>query len=148
MTSQTNRLSEPAQLDHGKPSARAACTARSAVCTSHPIRTPQVASRPASPGRRASPKYATAASPYASSAGQKRSSANGDHFPVTVTALRQLDELGELAFEPLQLQRNDQHVREQDDEDDEVRGRDVLLLGAHCNASRNSRRCISRRLPV
>src|ERR671927_538646 len=98
MTSQTNRLSEPAQLDHGKPSARAACTARSAVCTSHPIRTPQVASRPASPGRRASPKYATAASPYASSAGQKRSSATRAH---------PLDELAQRGLEACELRPDD-----------------------------------------
>ena len=42
---------------------REACTPRSAVWTSQPSRTPQVAKRPASPGRRASPTKATAASP-------------------------------------------------------------------------------------
>src|SRR5437764_1239548 len=74
-TSQMKRLSEPAQSPHGKPSARAACTTSSAVWTSQPIRTPQVASRPERPGLRASPTYATAASPYASRAGQNRSPA-------------------------------------------------------------------------
>ena len=56
ITSQTNRLSDPAQLAHGKPSARAAWTARSAVWTSQPMRTPHVASRPEMPGLRTSPK--------------------------------------------------------------------------------------------
>ena len=42
---------------------REAWTTRSAVWTSQPTRTPQVAKRPAIPGRRASPTKATAASP-------------------------------------------------------------------------------------
>ena len=61
-TNQTKRLSEPAQVDQGKPSARAACAPSKAVWTSQPTRTPQVASRPASPGWRTSFRYATAAS--------------------------------------------------------------------------------------
>src|SRR5438045_1166198 len=125
-TSQMKRLSEPAQSPHGKPSARAACTTSSAVWTSQPIRTPQVASRPERPGLRASPTYATAASPYASRAGQNRSSAI-DPPP------RQLDELAELAFEPLHLRRDDQHVPEHDDEHDQVRRGHVLLRGAHAS---------------
>ena len=44
-TSQTKRLSEPAHDAQGKPSAPAACTARSAVCASQPIRTPQMPRR-------------------------------------------------------------------------------------------------------
>src|SRR5439155_388667 len=55
-TSQTKRLSEPAQVPHGKPSSRAACTPSRAVCASQPRRTPQVAARPAAPGRRAAPR--------------------------------------------------------------------------------------------
>ena len=46
-TSQTNRSSEPAQVSHGKPSLRSACTPSSAVWRSQPSRTPQVANRPA-----------------------------------------------------------------------------------------------------
>ena len=49
-TSQTKRLSDPAHVSHGKPSARAACAISSAVCTSQPTRTPHVATRPIEPG--------------------------------------------------------------------------------------------------
>src|SRR6266576_4298208 len=149
-TSQTNRFSEPPQVDHGKPSARAACTPSNAVCTSQPLRTPHVAAQPARPGCRASPKYARAASPYASSAGQNRNSANRDRLPLGLFLLpqRELRQLGELPLEPLELQGDDEHVREQHDEDDEVDGGDVLLLGRHCSASRSSRNRMSRRFPA
>src|SRR3954453_12670422 len=149
-TSQTKRLSEAAHVDHGNPSARAACTASSAVGRSQPMRTPHVAKRPARPGRRASPKYATAASPYASSAGQNKSSANCHRLPLGLVAVaqRELRELREFALEPLQLQSDDEDVGEQHDEHDEVRSCDVLLLGRHCNASRSSRRRMSSRFPA
>src|SRR5919202_157800 len=104
--SNTKRLSEPAQLDHGNPSARAAWNASSAVWTSQPIRTPQIPSRPPLPGRRASPKYATAASPYASSAGQNSSSANRGRLPLLHAVApppRQLRQLRQLALEPADL---------------------------------------------
>src|SRR5215212_10780391 len=148
-TSQTNRFSEPAQVDHGKPSARAACSASNAVCTSHPTRTPHVARRPARPGCRASPKYATAASLYASNAGQKSSSANCDRLPLDVALLHgELGQLRELPLQALQLQRDDEHVREQDHENHEVHGCDVLLFRAHCSASRRSRSRSSSRFPA
>src|SRR6478672_1340635 len=131
-TSQTKRLSEPAHVDHGNPFARAAWATSSAVCASQPIRTPHVASRPGNPGARASPKYANTASPYASNAGQKSSSA---------TSLHPLDELGQRALEPRDLRRHDHHVHEDDDEHDEISGGDVLLLGRHPISSRSSRRC-------
>jgi hypothetical protein len=62
-TSQTKRLSEPAHVDHGKPSARVACAISRVVWSSQPMRIPHVASRPGRPGARVSWKYATAASP-------------------------------------------------------------------------------------
>src|SRR5919204_1043493 len=134
-TSQTKRLSEPAHVVHGNPSARAACTASSAVCTSQPMRTPHVANRPARPGLLASLKYASAASPYASNAGQNKSSANRNRLPclalARLTRARQLGQLRNFTLEPRQLRRDDQHVREHDHEDDEVRSGDVLLRGRH-----------------
>src|SRR5262249_19393249 len=122
-TSQTKRLSDPAQVDHGKPSARVACTTRSAVCASQPIRTPQVASRPGNPGRRAPPRSATAASPYASSAGQNRSSANRDGLPLRLrfpSPPCEFGQLGELPLEPRELRRDDHDVDEHHEEHDEV----------------------------
>src|SRR3954452_12419566 len=138
-TNQTKRFSDPAHVDHGKPSARAAWAISSAVCSSQPTRMPHVASRPGVPGARVSRKYAKAASPYANNTGQKRSSA---------TRPRPLHQLGDGPLEPRQLRRDDQEVREQDDEHDEVRGRHVLLLGAHPSSSRSSRRLASRRFPA
>src|SRR5881392_2507058 len=95
-TSQTKRLSDPAQEDHGKPSARAACTASSAVCASQPIRTPHVASR-----EKRGDAYATAASPYATSAGQKKIS--------TIVLPQSLDDLRDLTLQALELRGDDQH---------------------------------------
>src|SRR5438270_3290672 len=131
-TSQTKRFSEPAHVDHGNPSARAACTASRAVCTSQPIRTPHVASRPARPGWRASPKYASAASPYARSAGQNSSPAQRHRLLLRLLhtpGARELRQLGHLALESHELRRDDQDIREDDHEDDEVRGGDGLLGG-------------------
>src|SRR4051812_44166569 len=68
-TSHTKRFSEPAHVSHGKPSLRAAWTMSSAVCSSQPTRTPQVAQRVYR-----GEEYANAASPYPISAGQKSSS--------------------------------------------------------------------------
>src|SRR5581483_204117 len=123
-TSQTNRFSDPAHVAQGNPSARAAWTTSSAVCSSQPTLTPQVARRPAAPGRRASPAYASAASPYATSAGQKRSSTTG-------TPPRKLGQLTDLPLQPGQLQRHDHDVENHEREDDEVCGRDVLFFVAH-----------------
>src|SRR3954470_21765681 len=147
-TSQTKRLSDPAQLAHGKPSSRVAWNASSAVWINQPMRTPQVAARPAAPGRRASPKYANAASPYASSTGQNSSSA---------TTL----DLVDLATEARELGSHDREPREHHCEHDDVRRRRVLLARAHratgsatcrgCAGSRSARRSsrsrASRRLP-
>src|SRR3954454_2937632 len=116
------------------------------------MRAPHVASRPATPGLRASPKYATAASPYASSAGQNRSSANRNRlaFGLDRTLLpRELGELCDLPLEARELRRDDQDVREHDEEDDGIRGRDVLLGRRHAaRTSRSSRSRASRRLPA
>src|SRR5262245_51828287 len=96
--------------------------------------------------------YATAASPYASNAGQKRSSANCDCLVLGLAlraSSRELGQLRHLAFEPSELRRDDQDVRENDDEDDEVRSCDVLLRARHdASTSRSSFRRWSRRLPT
>src|SRR5438477_456438 len=138
-TSHTRRLSEPAHVDHGNPSDRTACTASNAVWTSQPMRTPQIANCPARPGRRISPKYATAASPYATKTGQNNSSANRDRLPLRLwraSRARELFQLCHLALEPRELQRDDQHVREHEDEHDEIDGRDVFLRRRHARSSR------------
>src|SRR5690348_4810883 len=140
-TSQTKRLSDPAHVSHGKPSARAACVTSSADCTSHPMRTPQVASLPIEPGCRASPTYANAASPYARNAGQKRSSA-------TLLLPREARQIRELLLEPRDLERDDQQVEEQRPEQHEVRAGHVLLGVRHASSSRSSRRLASARLPA
>src|ERR671934_3089978 len=56
--------------------------------------------------------------------------------------------LTDLAFEPRELRGDDQHVEEQDDEDDQVGSRDILLLGRHASSSRSSRSRWSRRFPA
>src|SRR3954453_3732421 len=129
-TNQTKRFSEPAHVDHGNPSARAACAISNAVCNSQPTRMPHVASRPGVPGARVSRKYANAASPYANNTGQNKSSA---------TRPRPLNQLGDGALEPRQLRRDDQQVREEDDEHHEVRRRHVFLLGAHASLTKATR---------
>src|SRR5581483_78513 len=93
---------------------------------------------------------ANAASPYATRTGQKRSSANADLLPLVRAAPldRELGDLAELALEPDQLERDDEHVGEDEREDDEVRGGGVLLRRAHASSSRSSRRRASRRLPT
>ena len=60
-----------------------------------------------------------------------------------------LDELADLALEPLQLRGDDQDVGEHADEDDEVGGGGVLLGRRHAQASssRSSRSWVSSRLP-
>src|SRR5213076_1223224 len=98
-TSQMKRLSEPAHDDHGKPSARAAWTASSAVCANHPRRTPHVPSR-----AKRGDAYATIASPYATSAGQNSAS--------TTVVPQPFEDLCDLALKALELRRDDQHVRE------------------------------------
>src|SRR2546423_15674280 len=113
------------------------------------MRTPQVPSRPGNPGRRASPTKATAASPYARSAGQNSSSTNVRPLPRRLGARaslpREPGELLHLALEPNELQRDDQHVGENGREDDEIGGGHVLLGRGHASSSRNSRRRESRR---
>src|SRR5262249_6054548 len=134
-TSQTKRLGEPAHDDQGKPSARAACTTSSAVWASQPMRTPQMASR-----LNRGDAYATTASPYAKSAGQKRASA--------ILLPKPFEDLRHLALQALQLRGDDQHVGKNADEDDEIRRRGVLLRRGHASSSRSSRRWASSRLPA
>src|SRR6478672_3379464 len=61
-------------------------------------------------------------------------------------------QLIQLALEPAELQRDDQHVDEHDKEDDAVRRRDVLLGcrhgKRHASSSRSSRRRESIRFPA
>src|ERR1700675_702942 len=61
-------------------------------------------------------------------------------------------QLVQLALEPAELQRDDQHVDEHDEEDDAVRRRHVLLScrhgERHASSSRNSRRRESIRFPA
>src|ERR687883_580404 len=129
-----------AGLDHANPSARAACATSSSVCASQPIRTPQIASREATNGRRSIPTYATAASLYASSAGQTRKSAT--------TLPSQLDELTDLALEACELRRDDHKPRQRCKQEHGVRTCDVFLRRAHASNSRSSRKRSSIRLPA
>ena len=55
----------------------------------------------------------------------------GGHDRDHRAAARELGQLGRLPLEPLQLRGDDGHVDEHGHEDDAVRGRDVLLAGAH-----------------
>src|SRR5262249_125254 len=96
--------------------------------------------------------HAPAASPYASSAGQNSSSANCNCLVLGLalrTSARELCQLRHLALEPCKLRRDDQDVRENDDEDDEVRGCDIFLRVRHdASTSRSSLSRWSRRLPA
>src|SRR5256886_8755314 len=147
-TSQTKRLSAPAQVPHGKPSARKACTTSSPVWASQPSRTPQMASLPRSSGVPSPPAYASAASPYATSAGQTRSSAIVRR-PSRASAARQRGELRGLAVEAHELGADDRDPHEHREQHDGVDRRNVFLARAHAavSASRRSRRLASMRLP-
>src|SRR6266540_3817523 len=97
------------------------------------------------------PRCANAASPYARTAGQKNNSANGHRLPLHVRLLStagKLRQLGDFPLEPLKLGRDDQHVGKHDEEDNEVRSRDVLFGGGHPSTSRSSRSLMSSRFPV
>src|SRR5262249_38272916 len=101
-------------------------------------RTPHVAARVCR-----GDEYASAASPYPRSAGQKSASTM-----LGRPLAEPLHDLGHVPLEALHLHRDDEHPREEHHEDDEVGGRDVLLARRHARSSRSSRRWAVRRFPA
>src|SRR6185295_6217853 len=116
-------------------------TTRRAVCASQPSRTPQIASRPPSIGVCTPPAYASAASLYASRAGQTRNSAMvGSALDGGIAC--EGDQLGGLTLEAYELRGDEDDPDEHGEQDDGIRRGDVFLARAHdgLKSSRSSRR--------